>query len=406
MISVLVVDDDSAKVAEIRALLREQHGLDGPHVAVVGDVVAAKRRLSSETFDLLLVDVVLPVRAGAEPAAEGGIGLIDEIFEGPPLKMPGHIVGITGFDDAFSVASQRFAPRTLSVLRYERGEAIWKEYLSARVNQIVASKTATEQPSYRAALGVVCALQSPELDAVKRLPWNWSSEAVPNDPALYWRGYWETAQGRADVFAVAAPRIGLPAAAVAASKLIAQFRPRYIAMPGICAGVRERTRMGQVIVADPVWDYGSGKWVREGRKVKFLHAPQQLALNATVRAAVQRLGTDVATLAVIRAGWPGERPDGELSVHVGPFASGAAVIADGERIASIGEQHRNLLGIDMEAYAVHLAADEAAEPRPLPLVIKTVVDHADEHKGDAHQRYGAHVSAQILRILAETLVSG
>ena len=83
-------------------------------------------------------------------------------------------------------------------------------------------------------------------------------------------------------------------------------------------------------------------------------------------------GTDHALLAEIWNGWPGEKPEHPPALHVGPAASGAAVLADGATIETVIEQHRGLLGIEMEVYGVFEAAAEAASPRPDAFAVKSV----------------------------------
>jgi nucleoside phosphorylase len=91
-------------------------------------------------------------------------------------------------------------------------------------------------------------------------------------------------------------------------------------------------------------------------------------------------------------------------MRLGPFASGAAVLSDDETAQNIKQQHRQLVGIDMEAYAIFAAASESPMPQPKPFVLKSVVDFADSLKGDSHRTYAAYTSAQALRIFAERFI--
>jgi nucleoside phosphorylase len=108
-------------------------------------------------------------------------------------------------------------------------------------------------------------------------------------------------------------------------------------------------------------------------------------------------------LARIRSAWPGEKPDHVLAVRVGPLASGAAVLADGQSIERIVDQHRELLAVEMEAYGLFAAAAEAADPRPLAVVMKSVVDFGDKKKSDDVQRYAAFVSSEVLKLIFESV---
>src|SRR5205814_8858409 len=108
--------------------------------------------------------------------------------------------------------------------------------------------------------------------------------------------------------------------------------------------------------------WGSGKWTADKGVLRFHPAPNQLDVEPDVRNQCRRMAADSEMLARIKADFRGEKPPTELRLHVGPLASGASVLADGQTVALILEQHRNLLGVDMEAYAVLAAALESALP--------------------------------------------
>jgi nucleoside phosphorylase len=75
------------------------------------------------------------------------------------------------------------------------------------------------------------------------------------------------------------------------------------------------------------------------------------------------------------------------------MASGASVISDDQESRNIVLQHRDLLAIEMEAYAVMAASEYSIFPAPRALAIKSVCDFADQHKNDNWQKYAAYTSA-------------
>ncbi len=194
-------------------------------------------------------------------------------------------------------------------------------------------------------------------------------------------------------YAAAAPRKGMPASAVLASKIITTFRPKYIAMAGITSGYSSKTNYGNVIAADPVWDWGSGKLINRDGKTVFEPEPHQLDLEVDIRTQLKLMANDVTGLAHVRSEWQGEKPEHGLSVRVGPVASGAAVLRMTETHKRILQQHLGLLGIEMEAYAVFCVDQESTMPRPTVFSLKSVVDFADADKDDRYQKYGAYTSA-------------
>lgn len=112
-------------------------------------------------------------------------------------------------------------------------------------------------------------------------------------------------------------------------KMVERFRPRYTVTLGICAGVKGKTELGDVIVADPSWDWGRGRGRgthADGSEV-FQAAPYQRSLNAHISQLAMELGSRQEILGAIRNGWISDAPASKLSVQVGPMASGAAVLA-------------------------------------------------------------------------------
>ena len=154
-----------------------------------------------------------------------------------------------------------------------------------------------------------------------------------------------------------APRMGMVSTALRSAALIAILRPRLIAMCGICAGVKGKVNLGDVLLADPAWDFQSGKRVRDKKNSIFSISPHQLPAPTLLRTHVEQIRGDFAALTKISTDF-GSDFSGATRVVVGPVASGSAVIADGAVINEIKAQHRDLIGLEMEIYGMY------AELRP------------------------------------------
>lgn len=59
------------------------------------------------------------------------------------------------------------------------------------------------------------------------------------------------------------------------------------------------------------------------------------------------------------------------------------------------------IGLDMEAYGVVYAAQNATDPRPIPLVIKSVCDYANDEKTDQYQKFAAYTSCEFSKLVIE-----
>jgi nucleoside phosphorylase/CheY-like chemotaxis protein len=407
VISVLIVEDDTTKFGRIHAAL-ERAGVSAESIRHAITSSQAMQELCASEFDLLLLDINIPRRLGEPPVRGGGVELLTDLHRDSAIRRPRYIVGVTAFQDVAAEFGERFTDLLWSLIVYAENSDQWIAQIGAKVSYIQAAKGSrnfTDGQTYGVDLAIVCALEGVELSAVRSLPCDWQPLRLERDETRYLAG---TLQGKKkkthSVVAAAAPRMGMSASAVLASKIIAQFRPKFIAMVGICAGRFEKTAIGDVIIADPCWDWGSGKIDSVDDKPLFRPAPHQVELDTDLGALLKELCSDVGLLAKVKAEARGIKPTHDLNVRFGPLASGAAVVANNDVFRSLLDQHRNLLAIEMEAYGVVSACKGSGKPRPLPIIMKSVCDFADKDKDDDFQEYAANTSALLLhRIAADIL---
>ncbi len=402
MVNVLVVEDDAEKLRRVLVCLLGVPGINRDSVADARDVNTAKHLLRERRFDLLILDVVLPERPDELPNHNAGISLLQELLARDIYFVPGQIVGLTALQDAFNAAAPRFEEVMLQVIRYDATSNEWIDRLQRVARRVVSSKRSpTEVHLHNYDLCVITALAAPELEAVLALPWGWEAIESPADPTPYYKGSFEAAGSRRTVVAAAAPRMGMTASAVLATKMLMTFRPRYLAMAGILAGVEGQCEFGDIVVADPSWDYESGKRTVRDEQPFFAATPYQIPLDPFLRGKLARLAQDGAAMDAIRRGWLGSPRPTVLTMRLGPVASGAAVIEDPAITTEIKFQHRKTIGVEMETYGVLVAADECPTPQPKAFSIKSVCDFADPRKNDDHQKYAAYTSAAALRLFVE-----
>jgi nucleoside phosphorylase len=254
---------------------------------------------------------------------------------------------------------------------------------------------------YQTDLCIITALPSVEMEAISRLGWSWSAAEPIDDTTFVRKASFKSGANQYTALAGVTSRMGMVASALLASKLIEHARPRYLINAGICGGVAGKTNFGDVVLGDPCWDWQNGKHLADAGGVRFAIAPEQLSVPGFVRARVEQLRTNVGLWSEVRNCWPAP-PETELKVRIGPMASGSAVLADEDLLEVVTQQHRNLLAIDMEAYGVYAAANEACFPRPTAFALKAVSDFANGAKDDQWQAYAAYTSAACVRYFFET----
>jgi nucleoside phosphorylase len=263
----------------------------------------------------------------------------------------------------------------------------------------LALPTTADAGAFQSDIGIVCALEHPELAAViKSLGGEaaWQEVGDPRNAHVYRETTMQTAAETAlRVVAVTASTMGLTAAAIATTHLVLHFRPRLVAMIGIAAGTHSGGKQfGDVLVADPSVDYNSGKVVMENGIREFQPDPYPIGLNTRLRAVLQKYRSSSHPLfAEIRSRWPGTIPIQSNRLHVGPLGAADQVIDDPTRVIEIQRNWRKLIGVEMETYGVYRAVYESPEPKPRVVSFKAVCDFAAE-KSDSWQEYAAFMAAE------------
>src|SRR5689334_3626502 len=101
--NILIVEDSDTKAAEVEKTLRRTVTHDGLKIERARTFIGATRKLQAETFDLLVLDLVLPIREGEEAVVHGGKQVLSEILEGSDCRHPSHIICLTAFEEVSGI---------------------------------------------------------------------------------------------------------------------------------------------------------------------------------------------------------------------------------------------------------------------------------------------------------------
>lgn len=397
MIKILVVEDQPVKVSHIARVLISS-GIHESWVTQATNTHDAKRLLQNHKYDLLLLDLHLPNRIDGDATNNGGIELLRSISQRATFNLPYHVIGITAYEDAYNEGLPEFNRQIWCVLKYDPALKDWADQLKLKVEYLLKSKEQlrySDGETFETDVAIITALEDPELKAILDLPGDWRQFQVPHDHAFYYKGKFTSDEKEFSVVASAAPRMGMPSSTALATKMIHNFRPRILCMTGIAAGIKEHVKMGDIIVADPSWDWGSGKFQVDAQgDSSFAPESIQIALDAALRENLNHMARDSVILEEIRKNWKGTPHKELVSGHVAAMASGGSVIGDKSVTQKVVNQHRKLFGIDMEVYGIYSAAQMCGAPKPMVFAVKGVCDYADVHKEDKLQSFAAYVSAQ------------
>lgn len=401
MINILVIDDDPIKRAHIIEAIRSIPELATQGISTAADLVQARDLLNKRFFDLLVLDILLPPIPGDKPTPEAGIQFVRELRLSNTLIKPAHVIGLTAFDNALAGADPAFLNELWRVIKYDPTSASWSTQLKTKVLYLLQCKHEVQSgasTNYDYDLAILTALWKPELKAVLDLPVGWQKRIISNDATEYFVGVPSSGSPDLRLVAASCSQMGIASAGVLAMKMINHFRPRYLAVCGIAAGVKDAgVNLGDILVFEQSWDYESGKRrTNEHGESVLLPDPHHIPICADLRDRfAECIGSD-KYVGDIDTRWSSAKPSTALRAILGPVGSGASVIEDMSVVANVKGHARKLIGIEMETYGAFYAAENCCKPRPQPFAIKSVVDFADDKKNDSFHEYAAFTSAQYL----------
>lgn len=395
MVKVLIVDDNPGRYKSAIVRLGEA-GVPRSDIKLIVSSNEAKTEMKTVQYDLLVLDILIPAWPDVEPDQQNSLDLIFAIRHDEELYKPRYIVGITADQTSSEDILPEFEKNTWTIVPYSQTDDEWVGKIVNCVNYLKSNKDSADDRKFDFDLAVICALPEPELEEIFRLPWNWTSSKPLDDTTFFREGTIDVGGATYRVAALHASRMGMVSSAVATSKLIQYLKPRVIAMTGICAGHKKKSSLGDVLIADPAWDFQSGKLIDVDGKNTMEFSPHQISISPLIRTRFEQLSNDMNIVADIVKGYGSGAPSG-FRIKVGPVASGAAVLAEGRAIDQVRQlQNRDLLGIEMEIYGVYSAALQASAPQPKFFAIKGVCDYADPDKHDGAQKFAAFASAKVL----------
>lgn len=394
-IKVLIVDDNKDKILALENELMSS-GVAKNDIHSAEHSVDARKLLSTNFYDLLLLDLILPSRNGAKESAETGLDLLRQIMEDGDLPPPRNIVGVTADEQALLAYEQEFRNLTIQILLYDTNQNEWRTSLGFLVSSIKAS--IANENNFNTDICFITALRDPELVGVLALPINWSAEESLGNGILFQRGIYCTGEHKLNLICAHSTQMGLVAATLVSRLIIEKFKPRLIMMTGICGGIGNTVKLGDLIVAEKSWDWQSGKWLHDG---SFEAAPDQKDASPELIGLARGM---IGATNEFYSNYIGDRPKDTSTIVVGPMVSGSAVVESSELHTRFKMQHRKAVAVDMECYGVYFSAFMSPPPIPKFICLKAVSDLSDKDKSDNIQLYCSKLSASIALKIAEKLL--
>lgn len=195
--------------------------------------------------------------------------------------------------------------------------------------------------------------------------------------------------------------MGMTQAASLATRAILGLQPKLVAMVGICAGREDKSALGDIVIASSVYDYTAGKYYANHFGPRAYPYRTYSGLSTYITGSVIH---NLGLVAKIKSDYHGDRPKNEIDIRYGIIGTGTSVIDDSKKMEEIIRDQDDLIGIDMEAYALAAAAEDLDTKW---IVIKSVQDFANGNKSSSEsgvRNFAAYSSAKLFQLIVKELL--
>lgn len=403
---ILVFEDLNRKSGEITDLIEKEFPMYNCELAIA--LKDAKDKISKKRYDFIIADLATPLTRteGDKISKESGIEFLQYIFqsEGEQFFRPDEIAVLTKYADEIDIIKE-IKEFPVSIICYEMRDEKWKTHLINRIYDI------GRKYRNKVDMAIITAVQE-EFNAFLFRRSNWKLLPIEHDANLYYLSeYVNQENGKKRIVKVLLtiqPEMGMVPAADLTHRVIQLFQPDCIIMSGICGGNKKDVSIGDIVVVEKAWDYGSGSMENvtdeEGNEViKFEPAPEQIPADQLIIKEFRKYSTDKELKFHLRSSCDIDF-NKDIEIKIGGMATGAAVIKNEKFVEEfIKPSHRKYYGIDMETYGMYYAANRFIDRKIKFISIKCVSDGADSDKSNQYQKFCARMAAGLTNHFIENV---
>ena len=358
---ILIMDDRADKIEQISKVLTDMCGLKDREIDRARSLTSGRKLLLQFTYDLLVLDLVLPSYDDGQPEAEKSCKFIDEFDRFSRIRKPLVIIGMTEYEDEFQEMRAIYSQKLWDLIQYSQHSTDWMETLQRAVQKVIDIRTSLMNSmiaKHHFDVGIICALGEEYSQMERAFGYRWQDmEDAPRVDIRFKTYEVVNAKGETvKMISCCCNQSGMSVTASVASFLYSFFNVNEIYMTGFCAGYRGHTEYGDLVIAKSEWDYGSAKIAEENGQPVSHPAPFMLpCTNATI-ASVEAFIREKDPKHVLLSELNAEHFDvGHFDIHVKNGACGSYVVANESVMTDLYSRDRNLRSLDMEGYGLYTA---------------------------------------------------
>lgn len=381
--NVLIFEDETQKYEVIQSFL----------ISISDEIILTRVEYLTEfakliertKYDLVILDLVAKCRNGDSETINLALDLVGLLrdFECKNFKTPA--IALTQYEEIADETYRILNNVDITVHKFDKTDNNWKDFLKGKILDSTPIKNYD--------FIIVCALKK-ETDAYKLLNKSELNNVEINTKQI------KTIEGLTAFeicisnnligIVIKQPKMGLVNTSITVSKLLSKYNPKLISMSGICAGIKNKTNICDLIIPSECYQHDSGKWDENGFKVDFNMAslPQTTISSIEVITESDEF-KDYISLSEEHKEMLPSKP----STQIGITSSGSAVIANTQASELVSNIYRKTIAFEMESFALYEVIKQL-EKDCLFYSIKSVVDNGNEAKTDDFQEIGCVISAK------------
>jgi nucleoside phosphorylase len=204
---------------------------------------------------------------------------------------------------------------------------------------------------------------------------------IENDSSIYYKGY---IKGYSTDYSIVVPvptDMGIATAAIITTKCISIFKPKYIIMSGIAAGIKSICKIGDVIIGDKAINYNEVVEIENPDstvRLKYMQNTISISSHLKSRLYLFLKSSDANKISNHELLKQLSR---KISFHFGMIVTGSGLIRNNQRITQLTSDYHNIKGLDMETYGMYKAVEQSLKTnQPEFISIKSVSDFGDSKK--------------------------
>lgn len=399
MINILIMDDKQDKIDSLCRVIRTHIPEVDLEIQQAQTIVHGTELMQQQQFDLLILDMVMPIRENEDESHTAGADYLTSIYENQSIKKPLQIIGITEYQEEFTQQQQQFRDRLWHLLFYSRKDRRWEKDLERKVLQLYQLKTELcnrIQSANKYDVAIICALpeEFKQVLQVFSAGNNWQKLQVPELPYMFQTTTVNTINmNEVSVIAVCADAPGVCATSVLATTLYSFFHVDSIFMTGITAGIKSKgINLGDIVIAKSIQDYAAGKLTEDKitGDIRMLKELEQIPASKQLISMVSTFINDDECMDDLIGAL---ETDINFHCHIAPTVCGPFVMASPTLVNAFKQDNRKIQALDMEGYALYLTAFTLEKKA---LWVKAISDYADNDKNDDYHEFASRASATFL----------